>query len=309
MFSQPDAYQEQLLNENQIKEPIHCHMEHSLPDKRIARPHFHDAIELLYSFSGSTRVFVSGQSHKMEPGDLIIINSNEVHAIYAEAGTDVEYLVIKLDPEVLYSTSRSIFESRYVLPFTLAKSSPQTLLTKNEMSRTTIPITIEKIMEEFSAKDYGFDFAIRIHICTIFLAVLRHWRETGVPIGIMDAINDADFQLMRHVFKLLETEYPSLLTAKEAAKSCNLSYSYFSRKIKSITGRSFTELLNYVRITEAEKLLTTTNATITDVAISVGYSSTSYFIQQFKQAKHISPLRFKKQLQRTGLSENQTFLS
>ncbi|GAF17809.1 LOW QUALITY PROTEIN: transcriptional regulator, AraC family [Bacillus sp. JCM 19046] len=293
MFPQLEPYQEKRLPDNQIKHPIHCHMEYSPPMNRIANPHFHDAIELLYSFSGSTRVFVSGQSFIMEPGDLMIINSNEVHAIYAEEGDHVNYIVLKLGPEVLYSTSRSLFESKYIVPFTMPKSSPQTLLKQAEISQTTIPSTISKIEQEFSAKDYGYDFAIRIHICAIFLAVLRHWRKSGISVGLNDAINDEDVQLMRDVFSLLETKYTSLLTAKEAAHHCNLSYSYFSRKIKNVTGRSFTELLNYVRITEAEKLLTTTSLSITEVAGTVGYSSTSYFISQFKQAKHISPLRFK----------------
>lgn len=294
MFPHLEPYQESLLHDNQIKHPIHCHMEYSPPANRIASPHFHNAIELLYAFSGSTRVFVSGQSFMLEPGDLMIINSNEVHAIYAEQGDNVRYLVLKLSPEVLYSTSRSLFESKYIMPFTMAKSSPQTLLKQAEISDTTIPSTIEKIKLEFSAKDYGYEFAIRIHICSIFLSVLRHWRKSGISVGLNDAINDEDVQLMRDVFTLLENQYTTLLTAKEAAHHCNLSYSYFSRKIKNITGRSFTELLNYVRITEAEKLLTTTSLSVTEVAGTVGYSSTSYFIAQFKQAKHISPLRFKK---------------
>ncbi len=308
MFTQLDAYKEQLPSGNDIREPIHCHMQTSEPNRRIASPHFHDAIELLYSFSGRARVFVSGQPFLMEKGDLVIINSNEVHAIWAESGENVEYLVIKLDPEVLYSTSRSIFESKYVFPFTMSKSSPQTLLKNREMASTVIPATITKINDEFSHKDYGYDFAIRIHICTIFLAVLRHWRQSGISVGT-ESINDSDFQLMRQVFQLLESHYATALTAKQAAATCNLSYSYFSRKIKSITGRSFTELLNYIRITEAEKLLTTTDLSITEVAVSVGYSSTSYFIQHFKQAKHLSPLRFKKRLQQSVFDKNETFLS
>lgn len=294
MFDQSQAYREKRVLGNEIKQPIHCHIEQSMPDRRIASPHFHDAIELLYGFSGSAYVFVSGQSFRMGPGDLIIINSQEVHGIFAEKGDDVEYLVIKLEPEVLYSTSRSLFESKYVLPFTMAKSSPQTLLQQIEVANTSIPETINNIMAEFSKQDYGFDFAIRIHICSIFLAVLRHWRHVGITVGMNDDLSEEDLLLMRQTFQLIENHYSFPLTAKEAADACNLSYSYFSRKIKAITGRSFTELLNYVRITEAEKLLTTTDLSITDIAVSVGYTNTSYFISQFKQAKHISPLRFKK---------------
>ncbi|MGN7311677.1 helix-turn-helix domain-containing protein [Alkalicoccobacillus gibsonii] len=300
-MSKSEVQHEHVLKESALKQPIQCHMEHSSPLHQIAKPHFHEAIELLYSFSGKGRIFVGGETFFMQEGDLVIINSNEVHSIYADEGEDTRYLVIKLEPEVLYSTSRSIFESKYVLPFTMAKTSPQTLLTKKETTATRIPSIIDEMMKEFYVKEYGYDFAIRIHICSIFLEVLRHWRNQGVVVRETDPYSETEFTLMRDVFDLIEKNYASPITARDAAKECKLSYSYFSRKIKSITGRSFTELLNYVRITEAEKLLSTSSATITEIAVTVGYSSTSYFIQQFKQFKKSSPYQFRKKLEANEL--------
>lgn len=291
-----EVQHEHVLKENALKQPIQCHMEHSLPSNQIADPHFHEAIELLFSFSGHARMFVGGETFIMREGDLVIINSNEVHSIFAEDGEETRYLVIKLEPEVLYSTSRSIFESKYVLPFTMAKTSPQTLLTKQETEHTAISSIIHQIMKEFYLKEYGYDFAIRIQICSIFLEVLRYWRNQGVAVREKEPYNEIELNLMREVFDLLEKQFHSRITARDAAKQCKLSYSYFSRKIKAVTGRSFTELLNYVRITEAEKLLSTTNMTVTEIAVTVGYSSTSYFIQQFKVYKKTSPYQFRKKL-------------
>ncbi|MCM2676643.1 helix-turn-helix domain-containing protein [Alkalicoccobacillus plakortidis] len=296
MVAYSDVQHEHVLKENALKQPIQCHMEHSSPSNQIANPHFHEAIELLFSFSGKAKMFVGGETFVMEEGDLVIINSNEVHSIFAEEGEDTRYLVIKLEPEVLYSTSRSIFESKYVLPFTMAKTSPQTLLTKKETSHTAISTIIDQIMKEFYLKEYGYDFAIRIQICSIFLEVLRYWRNHGVAIRETEPYNEVELNLMREVFDLIEKQFSTAITARDAAKHCKLSYSYFSRKIKMITGRSFTELLNYVRVTEAEKLLSTTNLTVTEIAVTVGYSSTSYFIQQFRGFKQTSPYQFRKKL-------------
>jgi AraC-like DNA-binding protein len=59
-------------------------------------------------------------------------------------------------------------------------------------------------------------------------------------------------------------------------------------------GKTFTNYLNYIRITEAEKLLLTTDKSMTEIALEVGFSSSSYFIQQFRQYKDISPFQFRK---------------
>jgi AraC-like DNA-binding protein len=56
--------------------------------------------------------------------------------------------------------------------------------------------------------------------------------------------------------------------------------------------RSFREYLNYVRVTKAEKLLTNAEFNITEIAMQVGFSTSSYFIQQFKQFKDISPKQY-----------------
>lgn len=78
------------------------------------------------------------------------------------------------------------------------------------------------------------------------------------------------------------------------AALCHMSYSYFSRMFKKVVHRSFREYLNYIRISKSELLLATTDLSITDIAMQTGFSTSSYFIQQFKLYKKISPKQFRK---------------
>ena len=90
--------------------------------------------------------------------------------------------------------------------------------------------------------------------------------------------------------------YQEDITAKDMASLCAVSYSYFSRFFKRAMQKTFREYVNVVRISEAEKLLLNTNLNITEIALEVGFSSSSYFIEQFKQIKSISPKRFRQRL-------------
>ena len=58
--------------------------------------------------------------------------------------------------------------------------------------------------------------------------------------------------------------------------------------------KSFTEYVNGIRISESERLLVTTNKSITDIALDVGFSTTSYFIERFKKQIHLTPKQFRK---------------
>jgi len=91
----------------------------------------------------------------------------------------------------------------------------------------------------------------------------------------------------------VENNYYNDITSLDMASICNLSYSYFSRAFKKIMKKNFKEYLNYIRISKAEKLLSTSELNITEIALAVGFSTSSYFIQQFKQYKGISPKQFK----------------
>ena len=83
------------------------------------------------------------------------------------------------------------------------------------------------------------------------------------------------------------------ITALDVAKHCNLSYSYFSRTFKKIMKQSFTEYLNSYRISKAEYLLSATDKSIVEIADELGFSTPSYFIQQFKAKKNISPKKYR----------------
>ena len=68
---------------------------------------------------------------------------------------------------------------------------------------------------------------------------------------------------------------------------------------KKVIHKSFREYLNYVRITKSEILLATTDLSMTDIAMKTGFSTSSYFIQQFKQVKNMSPKKFRKKFMET----------
>ncbi|OAB37858.1 hypothetical protein PMSD_08365 [Paenibacillus macquariensis subsp. defensor] len=276
--------------------PYECMIHTSVGSRWVATAHWHVYIEILYFLSGQAKVFLGGECHILSKGDLILIHSHETHSIYSMDVEEVAYVVIKFDPEILYSTSRTIFESKYVLPFTMAKSTNQRVFTEQEIKDTPIPALVTEIYEEFSSAQYGFELAVRTLICRVFLWFLRKSQDTQPNWDVAHSLKEMDFKMLQKVFEYIDDHYMEDINAQTAAGMCNLSYSYFSRKFKAIMGKTFTNYLNYIRITEAEKLLLTTDTSMTEIALEVGFSNSSYFIQQFKQYKNIAPHQFRKKI-------------
>ncbi|OPA74559.1 hypothetical protein BVG16_22570 [Paenibacillus selenitireducens] len=279
-----------------IHYPFECMIHSSAGSRWIVHAHWHINIEILYFLSGRAKVFLGGESHIVGKGDLILIHSHETHSIYAMDEENVSYIVTKFDPEILFSTSRTIFESKYVLPFTMAKSNNQRVFAEAKIKDTLVPHLVQEIYDEFTSKNYGFELAVRTLICRVFLWFLRESQDQRLNWDVAHSLKEMDVQMLQKVFEYIDDNYRFDINAQTAARICNLSYSYFSRRFKAIMGKTFTNYLNYIRITEAEKLLLTTDKSMTEIALEVGFSNSSYFIQQFKQFKNISPVQFRKKV-------------
>ncbi len=258
----------------------------------MAHAHMHDYIEILYALSGKYQILLNNRDYTFKEGDMVLINSNEIHNVFSESEGLNRYICIKFEPELLY-TSWSLIEMKYLMPFILKDSSHQKIFTREEIATTVVPSLMENMNKEYTKASYGYEFAIRSDLFRLFLYIIRSWHVQNIDLNIGVSINKEMETQLRKVFDYIDERYNEDITAREMAKYCNMSYSYFSRMFKRVMKKSFKEYLNYVRISKAEKLLISTNNTITEIALETGFTTSSYFISQFKAHKNISPKQYR----------------
>lgn len=282
--------EEKTYIENGLPLQFLCHIQYNKKNKTISA-HYHNYIEIIYSIDGSNEIFLNDTRSSFSTGDLVLINSEDVHSILCGDGC---YLVLRFEPELLYGSPQSTIELKYILPFILNSFRHQTVFFKDELSKSSVPQLLFDIYEESNKKNYGYELAIRTKINEIFLWFLRYWHSKNINIDLNMPAHESAAKRLQKVFEYVSNNYGNDISAADMAKLCNMSYSYFSRMFKKIMKKSFSEYLTYVRISEAEKLLLTSDMNITEIAFQVGFSSSSYFIQQFKNIKLISPKQYKK---------------
>lgn len=289
-------FEDQHNQDSLIQYPFDCFIQTRHTGHILTPAHWHYYIEILYMIEGDARAILGGEENAFRTGDMVLINGREVHAVFCEPDAVIRYIVLKFDPALLYTTDRTLFESKYVLPFTMNVSNHQKVFSAAELVVSPVSDLLPNIFREFQDKQYGFELAIRTDIGRIFLWVLRNWQAKGIQMDANPALKEIDILRLQKVFDYLDAHYRHDITVETVASMLNMSYSYFSRYFKSLIGKTFSEYLTYVRITEAEKLLLTTDLNITEVALETGFSNSSYFIQQFHDLKGLSPKQFKKKV-------------
>ena len=81
------------------------------------------------------------------------------------------------------------------------------------------------------------------------------------------------------------------------AAAAGISENYLSRLVKQSTGRSVGAWIDIVRIQRAKRLLSSTDRSIIDIAVSVGVEDQSYFSRLFKKGTGMTPSAFRKKMQ------------
>ncbi|TBL79901.1 response regulator [Paenibacillus thalictri] len=79
----------------------------------------------------------------------------------------------------------------------------------------------------------------------------------------------------------------------DIVKHIHLHPDYLSRMFKKETGKSIVDYIFEERIEIAKQLLAKTNMSVSEVAVSVGYTNFSYFAKMFKKATQKSPQAFR----------------
>ncbi len=260
-------------------------------------PHWHNHIELLYFVSGQADLYVGGENFTAKAKDMVLINACEVHKIVSTGDAETRYIVLQFDPEILH-ISKTVFELKYVFPFTHNNSAHQKIFPAKNLKDTSVPSIIQSMYDEYDAQNYGFELAVQTGICSVMLWILRSWKNAGKQLDTEALNREKDINRFTKLLDYVDLNFHEQVSLDTAAKMCNLSYCYFSRQFKKIMGKSFTEYLNFIRIRESEKLLAASEKDITETALTTGFSNSSYFIKQFKRYKGISPKKFKDRISR-----------
>ncbi|MBE6022665.1 MAG: helix-turn-helix domain-containing protein [Cellulosilyticum sp.] len=274
-----------------------CHYQDVVGAGNVYPAHYHSYIEILYGISGNYEVLLNGKCHYFSSGDLVIINSKEVHQINSLSCNGGRYIVLRFEPEIIYNSMFANYSQlKYVFPFILETSNHQKIIKKEEINDTFIPELLYDMLDEFETQHYGYELAIKNHIGRIFLWLLRYFHHNGSDFSILPDSNLDLLERLQPAFDYIQLHYDEALSVPVLATLCNMSPSYFSRIFNAQMGMNLNQYINYIRITEAEKLLISTSMNITEIANAIGFNTTSYFIKLFKEYKNMSPKQFRKEI-------------
>ncbi|QNL50150.1 helix-turn-helix transcriptional regulator [Olivibacter sp. SDN3] len=110
----------------------------------------------------------------------------------------------------------------------------------------------------------------------------------------------SNHQILDRLEKLLSDYFNSddlvtkgLPTVQYISEELNLSVSYLSRLLKTLTGQSTQQFIHDKLIEKAKEKLSTTDLSISEIAYELGFEHSQSFSKLFKTKTNVSPLEFR----------------
>ena len=252
---------------------------HDLPDTRlpiiyqhhtIGRNDFvpvnwHDNVELLYVTAGKGTVLCSGISYPVQMGDLIVINSNELHHISCE--DSISYHLMIVDTDFLLWNDLPVKS----LDFGITVSS-------EDAKRL-----FRDILQELDTVQNFGSAGVRARVLQLMVCLCRHHATENT-----DCRADAD-ENIKLAIGYIRSNFNRKLSLEEIAAQVGLSKFHFSRQFKAATGMTVTAFINGIRCRNAQKMLLQKKYPVNQVAVMCGFENNSYFAKTFQKTMGCLP--------------------
>lgn len=227
--------------------------------------HWHYDCELLYVEKGSIDVFCGKQNHRLSVGEMLYVDSGQVHYMKAR------------DPETILIVI--IFNYDILRPYmgNLRLASPKL------RGSYPIPQIYREIRDILLQKLPFFAGEATGKVIAMMASIFRN--EELIPRDAADKTTERLMELLEEISNKCD-EYDF----QKSVSFMNMSEAYFSRYFKESTGISFSAYLNYVRTEKAISLLKSgENLTVTEIADKCGFGTIRNFNRIFKSLTGYSP--------------------
>ncbi|MBN1777027.1 MAG: helix-turn-helix transcriptional regulator [Clostridiales bacterium] len=246
--------------------------------------HWHPEYEIIRINKGTFPFKVNGHQYVGQPGDFFIVQDGALHGgipqrchyecIVFNLHTIAELnpLCVQLIQPVLFGGSQ--FPEYISQPNARLKQAGDALFSSFAMDSENSPyFTIGAIFTFIGALLDGYTE-----------------RRTQKP-------QEAELRRLariKDVLRLIRNHYHEEITLDDMATSAHMNKHYFCRYFREMMGKTPIQYLNYYRVECACELLSTSERTVSEVAMACGFNNISYFTRVFGTHRGITPSLFAK---------------
>ena len=232
--------------------------------------HWHEYLEFLWLREGRLTAIVQADTFELEPGDLLIINSGELHMTrISQRKSYCPYVLIQMSPQRL----SEYFPGKEGLRFS-------SLIRREEIRESGALFNSLSAMQQlFEDHDDGYQLLFLARFCEFLHALYKH--HSASSLRRTENATARDLNRVMAVVSWVRAHYREPLSLEDAAGYLNISREYFCRIFKKYTGQTFLDYLCMVRTTRFYEQLRSSDLSIPELMEQNGLTNYKTFLRTF----------------------------
>ena len=233
--------------------------------------HWHESIELIYVTQGMCTVTCDLVPIKAYPGDLVVINCNELHSFKACTSSTHYYCLIinRLDYDQL--------------PFSLDDVTFDRIIRSPRLWQIFL-----KIINEMRYRPPHFKFTVKSLITYLIIELLREHTLSKQLLPTMVS-KDPKILMVQEAILYIHKNLTRNLSLEEICAHVGFSKYYFCHTFKEVTQKTVIQFINHLQCEYAQKLIYAGHYTIAEVSDLCDFNSLPYFYRIYKKYQGAPP--------------------
>lgn len=233
--------------------------------------HWHRSIEIFMVFEGHLKFYLNDLEQKLNPGEFVLVNSNEIHAIDSPEPNKTVVIQIPL------KTFSDYFTGEQYIRFT------------HESKKQDVQV-VDLIREMFAAygkKETGYDMRVKSGYYMLLYLLVSVYRELDVKDELLK--QNRKLNKLTPITNYMKEHYQEELSLEALAEVFGYAPAYISRMFQKYAGINYKDYLQGVRVEYAFAELNRAEHTVSEVAFHHGFPSSRAFSKAFQKKYGMLP--------------------
>ena len=236
--------------------------------------HWHRSIEIFMVFEGHLKFYWNDLEQELNPGEFVLVNSNEIHAIDSPEPNKTVVIQIPL------KTFSDYFTGDQYIRFT------------HESKKQDVQV-VNLIWEMFAAyrkKETGYDMRVKSGYYMLLYLLVSVYRELDVKDEWLK--QNRKLNKLTPITNYMKEHYREELSLEALSEVFGYAPAYISRMFQKYAGINYKDYLQSVRVEYAFTELSRAEHTVSEVASNHGFPSSRAFSKAFQKKYGVLPSEY-----------------
>lgn len=252
-------------------------------DSGINTPnHWHRSIEIRYMLEGRMVCYIDGNTYEMEPGRLLLVNSNVIHADRTK-GTS-RYILVQIPLDFVRLFIPEIQHIRFIINDVEEQSDKLEQIKK-------LLLAMKKLNDE---KENGYILKFNSMLFEVLYLLYTDFSEKVMDTQLKK--QQKNIEKMDRILQYITQNYKHAISLKEISDVVYFRSDYFCRFFKKYMGVTFLEYQNELRLSYIYQDIINTNKPIYEILEQHGFVNYQLFRRMFNRRFGTTPLKVRKNM-------------